>query len=63
MSVSSNLNKIKASLPPHVTLVVVTKTHPVERLMEVYNASHSIFGENKVREVKLDLHPQKEGSE
>jgi pyridoxal phosphate enzyme (YggS family) len=51
MSISDNLNKIKSSLPPHVTLVVVTKTHPVEKLMEVYNAGHLIFGENKVQEM------------
>lgn len=51
MSISSNLYKIKSSLPPHVTLVVVTKTHPVEKLMEVYNAGHSVFGENKVQEM------------
>lgn len=51
MSIPSNLNKIKSSLPSHVTLVVVTKTHPVEKLMEVYNAGHSIFGENKVQEM------------
>jgi pyridoxal phosphate enzyme (YggS family) len=51
VSISANLNKIKLSLPSHVTLVVVTKTHPVEKLMEVYNAGHSIFGENKVQEM------------
>ncbi len=32
-------------------MVVVTKTHPVEKLMEVYNAGHLIFGENKVQEM------------
>lgn len=51
MSIKDNLHKIKSSLPPHVTLIVVTKTHPVEKLMEVYNAGHKIFGENKVQEM------------
>lgn len=51
MSIGSNLNNIKLSLPANVTLVVVTKTHPVEKLMEVYNAGHIIFGENKVQEM------------
>lgn len=51
MSISDNLYKIKSSLPANITLVVVTKTHPVEKLMEVYNAGHSIFGENKVQEM------------
>ncbi|HRH64315.1 MAG TPA: YggS family pyridoxal phosphate-dependent enzyme, partial [Bacteroidia bacterium] len=45
------LHKIKASLPSNVTLIAVTKTHPVEKLMEVYTAGHKIFGENKVQEL------------
>lgn len=51
MSIQENLHKIKASLPSNVTLIAVTKTHPVEKLMEVYSAGHKIFGENKVQEV------------
>jgi hypothetical protein len=57
MSIISNLNNVKSSLPKHVTLVVVTKTHPIEKLMEVYNAGHIIFGENKVQEM-LDKYEQ-----
>ncbi|MES2140513.1 MAG: YggS family pyridoxal phosphate-dependent enzyme [Bacteroidota bacterium] len=57
MSIVSNLNKIKSSLPANVTLVVVTKTQPVEKLMEVYNAGHIVFGENKVQEM-LDKYEQ-----
>ena len=51
MPISENLHKIKSLLPTHVTLIVVTKTHPVEKLMEVYTAGHSVFGENKVQEM------------
>ncbi len=51
MSVSENLHKIKSSLPKEVKLVAVTKTQPVEKIMEVYNAGHKIFGENKVQEM------------
>lgn len=51
MPISENLHKIKSSLPTHVTLIVVTKTHPVEKLMEVYTAGHFVFGENKVQEM------------
>jgi len=51
MSIAENLKEIKSSLPEHVTLIAVTKTHPVEKLMEVYNAGHKIFGENKVQEI------------
>lgn len=49
--IADNLHRIKSSLPSHVTLIAVTKTHPVEKLMEVYNAGHKIFGENKVQEM------------
>ncbi len=51
MSIKENLFKIKSELPLPVTLVVVTKTHPIEKLMEVYEAGHKIFGENKVQEM------------
>jgi hypothetical protein len=51
MTIQENLHKIKASLPSNVTLIAVTKTHPVEKLMEVYTAGHKIFGENKVQEL------------
>lgn len=51
MSIKDNLQKIKSSLPAHVTLIAVTKTHPMHKLQEVYNAGHKIFGENKVQEM------------
>ncbi len=51
MSISENIHKIKASLPSTVTLVVVTKTHPIEKLQEVYACGHRVFGENKVQEM------------
>jgi len=51
MSIASNLNTIKSSLPEHVTLVAVSKTKPVSDLMEAYNAGQRIFGENKIQEM------------
>ncbi len=42
---------VKRSLPPHVKLVAVTKTHPPETIMEAYRLGHKIFGENKVQEL------------
>ncbi len=51
MSIQSNLIQINASLPPHVTLVAVSKTKPVPDLMEAYNAGQRIFGENKIQEM------------
>lgn len=51
MSIAENLTKIKSSLPQNVTLIAVTKTKPLEDLMEAYNNNHKIFGENKVQEM------------
>lgn len=45
--------------PEEVTLVAVSKTKPVELLMEAYNAGARVFGENKVQEIvdKYDKMP------
>ncbi len=51
MSIAQNLAFIKSTIPAQVTLIAVTKTHPVEKLMEVYTAGHKQFGENKVQEL------------
>ena len=51
MSIASNLNTIKASLPEYVTLVAVSKTKPVPDLMQAYEAGQRIFGENKIQEM------------
>ena len=51
MSIAENLNEIKESLPPEVTLVAVSKTKPIADLMEAYDAGQRIFGENKIQEM------------
>jgi pyridoxal phosphate enzyme (YggS family) len=51
MSIKDNLLNIKSALPPHVTLVAVSKTKPVADLMEAYDAGQRIFGENKIQEM------------
>ncbi|MGH2666689.1 YggS family pyridoxal phosphate-dependent enzyme [Flavobacterium sp.] len=51
MSIQSNLEHIKSTIPPHVTLVAVSKTKPVSDLMEAYEAGQRIFGENKIQEM------------
>ncbi|MDT8445453.1 MAG: YggS family pyridoxal phosphate-dependent enzyme [bacterium] len=35
-----------------VTLVAVSKTHPIEALLQAYQAGQRIFGENKVQEAR-----------
>lgn len=37
--------------PDEVTLVAVSKTYPVERILEAYDAGHRHFGENRVQEL------------
>ncbi|MBI4945864.1 MAG: YggS family pyridoxal phosphate-dependent enzyme [Bacteroidetes bacterium] len=51
MSISENIEKIKSEIPSQVKLVVVTKTHPAEKVLEAYNAGDKIFGENRVQEL------------
>lgn len=51
MSISSNLESIKNSLPEQVTLVAVSKTKPIEDLQEAYETGQRIFGENKIQEM------------
>ncbi|MCG2612051.1 YggS family pyridoxal phosphate-dependent enzyme [Flavobacterium sp. SM15] len=57
MSITKNLQHIKSTLPENVTLVAVSKTKPVNDLMEAYNAGQRIFGENYVQEL-VDKQPQ-----
>ncbi len=51
MSITENINKIKAGLPDDVLLVAVSKTKPNEDIMQAYNGGHKIFGENKVQDL------------
>lgn len=52
MSVSENLNSILKSIPQNVKLVAVSKTKPVELIMDAYNSGYKIFGENRPQELK-----------
>ena len=50
-NVAENLRQITAQLPAGVQLVAVSKFHPVEALMEAYNAGQRLFGENRAQEL------------
>ncbi|MGL5892455.1 MAG: YggS family pyridoxal phosphate-dependent enzyme [Bacteroidia bacterium] len=50
-SIAERLTALKQSLPPDVTLVAVSKTHPVEKVLEAYYAGQRAFGENRVQEL------------
>ena len=58
--IQENINKIKASIPNNVKLIAVSKTKPVEDILEAYNAGQRDFGENKVQELisKIDRLPK-----
>jgi PLP dependent protein len=51
MSIAQNIQDITNLLPEEVTLVAVSKTKPVETLLEAYKAGQRHFGENKVQEM------------
>jgi pyridoxal phosphate enzyme (YggS family) len=58
MSIADNIASIEQTLAGTAArLVVVTKTHPVERLREAYAAGARIFGENRVQEM-ADKQPE-----
>ena len=56
MSVQENIVKLREDLPSEVTLIAVSKTKPVEMILEAYNAGQRDFGENKVQEM-CDKYP------
>jgi PLP dependent protein len=49
--IKENLDYIKSSLKPEVTLVAVSKTKPIHMLEEAYEAGQRVFGENRVQEL------------
>ena len=49
--IKDNLSALIQSIPSTVTLVAVSKTKPVENLLEAYEAGQRDFGENKVQEL------------
>lgn len=57
--IATNLKKVLADLPEGVRLVAVSKFHPVEELLEAYDAGQRIFGESQVQELqrKVSLMP------
>lgn len=51
MSIARNITSLKESLPADVTLVAVSKFHPVEALKEAYDAGQRVFGESRAQEL------------
>ncbi|WP_411030980.1 YggS family pyridoxal phosphate-dependent enzyme [Spongiimicrobium sp. 3-5] len=51
MSIKNQLQQLRKTIPPHVTLVAVSKTKPVTDLLEAHEAGQRVFGENKIQEM------------
>lgn len=51
MGIAENIQQIVTEISPAARLIAVTKTKPVEMLMEAYQAGFKRYGENKVQEM------------
>jgi pyridoxal phosphate enzyme (YggS family) len=51
MGIKENLNKLRSNISPDITLVAVSKTKPVNDLLDAYHAGQRDFGENKIQEM------------
>lgn len=51
--IADKIKNIKATLPPDVKLVAVSKFHPAEVIKEAYAAGQKIFGESRVQELLI----------
>lgn len=51
MSIQQNLLHYQQQIPAGVKLIAVSKTKPIEDIMEAYHAGQRIFGENKAQDM------------
>ncbi len=51
--IEENLHRIKSELPSGVKLVAVSKFHPLEAILEAYQAGQTVFGENRPQELSM----------
>ncbi len=51
MGIKSNIENLRASLPSYVKLAAVSKTRPIEDILEAYQCGQRIFAENKAQEL------------
>jgi len=61
MGINNNIAKFSSLMEARgARLVAVSKTHPVEKIRDAYDAGQRLFGENKVQEM-VDKQPQLPG--
>lgn len=51
MNIKNNIINLRHGIPSGCTLVAVSKTNPIEKIIEAYEAGHRVFGENRVQEL------------
>ena len=49
--IADTIHKLHTELPPDVTLVAVSKFHPVAAVVEAYRAGQRVFGESRPQEL------------
>lgn len=49
--IAEKIAEIRSTLPDHVTMVCVTKYHPIAMLQQAYDAGERDFGESRVQEL------------
>lgn len=52
VDIKANIENIRKQIPDNVVLIAVSKTKPIEDLMQAYNCGQRIFGENKAQEMR-----------
>lgn len=60
MSIGENIIRLQKEIPADIKIIAVSKTKSSKDILEVYNAGHRLFGENRVQEliVKAELLPK-----
>ena len=54
-AITQHIQTLRTELPKEVTLVCVSKFHPVEAIREAYEAGERHFGESRVQELKTKI--------
>ncbi|MBR2443351.1 MAG: YggS family pyridoxal phosphate-dependent enzyme [Rikenellaceae bacterium] len=52
MSIAAEITRLQSELPCGVTLVAVSKTHPISAVAEAYDAGQRVFGESRPQEMR-----------
>jgi PLP dependent protein len=50
-TLSKDFSEFASTLPSGIKLVVISKTRPVNDILDIYDSGHRVFGENKVQEL------------